>query len=105
MSLSPLRRIIYGICVLGREHFRRNLVADRLEDFQFLSFRQALCAQGDAVVERIDALVLPEEDRPVEFLEIEGKIESPADARVLKERTAEVWHEADHHARDLFQLD
>ncbi len=53
--------------------------------------------------ERIDAAVLAEEDRPVQFLEVEDQIERPAHPHVLEERPAEVRHEADHDARHLVE--
>ena len=75
-----------------------NLVAHRLQQFEFAAARHAGRGEIGAFEIAGDALVLSEEDLLVHLLEIERIVEGKPDARVLELVAADVEGEGLHHA-------
>src|SRR5262249_37761738 len=89
-----------GILVWRRKDFGRHLVAHRLENLQFLTFRQSGGHElWNAIEIAVVAMILPVREQPVGGLPIICIIEGTADPDIDEQRAAHVERKTLHSSR------
>ena len=97
--VTHLLRIAVDRIGVGRgEHVSRNLVLQAVQDFQFLTLRQAGGRQFRSPEETVHALQPAIGEVLVHVLKVEGIVQRTAHAGVLEQVTAHVGHQRLHDA-------